>query len=432
MSSRRVILSLVCCFLAAPLLRAGQLDVEGYQAPGVLVGAQGAFLGGFDVLPNGHYAIFDGTSVIEVDQSTGQTLGTLFTPSSSVFGSFIRVAPDHQSFFFGESTNGVIYQVPIAGGAGVPVTTLAFNFDMEFDPSGRAFVSAATGTFGENFVYLLDLGTGQADVIVHILSFSGPIIFDPQGNLYVGEPDDQFPPRPNHARVLFYTKGQVDSAIGPGELTEGDGMSYAQMDAINDMDFDGEGDLFMTDAFFGKVLEHRPNGQQTEFLDGQDQSIYTYIRFVPGTKGLFEPFQPSEAGSMVAIEYPFSGAQNTAVALQPRRPEASSTPSGHVPPGPFTFSIDHAPANGAGLLLIADQTINPEIPIRVNGIPLFIGVDLATFRLLLTVPFDGNGSLTVHTQNPGLGGVTLAAQAIAGHNLGDLLGTSNAISITLD
>jgi hypothetical protein len=431
---RHVTLSLACSLLLAPVLGAGQLEVEGYQAPDLPVAGQGAFLGGFDVMANGHYVLFDGTDVIEVDPVTGQTLGTLFTPPSGVFGSFVRVAPDGQSLYFGESTNGVIYKIPAAGGSGTPVTTLAFNYDMEFDPSGRAFVSAASGAFDENFVHLLDLASGQTDVIVHIPSFSGPIIFDPQGNLYVGQPDDQFPPRPDRARVLLYTKAQVDSAIGPTELGEGDGQNYVdQLQAINDMDFDGEGDLFLSDAFNGFLIEvKKTSGQHTTFLDGQSASIYTYVRYRPGTQGLFEPFQPPAAGSMLAIEFPFSGGQNDVVALQPRRPDATTSPSGHIPPGPFTFAIEHAPANGAGVLLVADQTAGSELPIVVNGIPLFIGIDLATFRLLLTVPFDGNGTLTVNTQNPGLGGVTLAVQAVAGHNLGQLLGTSNALSMTLD
>lgn len=420
-------------FLGLSVAGAGQLEQEGYTTAAVTIGAPGAFVGGFDVLPDQDFAVFDGTEVAAIDAATGSKIKTLFTPPAPVFGSFIRVAPDQQHFYFGESSSGVIYEVPVDGGAGRPVTSIAFNFDLEFDPSGRAFVSAASGAFGENYVHLVDIASGQVDEIAHVPSFSGPISFDPQGNLYLGQPDDHFPPRAGFSRVMWFTKAQVDSAIGPGSLGENDAQTWVdQLDAIYDMDFDSDGDLLITDSWNGTLTEVTAvTRDRVPLLSGGGTGVFTFARFARGTKGLFEPFQPDEADHVVAVEAPFSGA-SLATTVRPLRATIATQPASPIPPGAFTLSVSNGPRNGLGLMLLADQLIVPELPINVDGIPLYIGFDPATFRLLVPFAFDGAGGYSATSTNPGLGGVSIAAQAIVAHDLLHLLATSSALAITFD
>ena len=64
-----------------------------------------AFLGGFDLLPNGNFVINDGYTIREVDHS-GKDVQTFFTFPQPVMGSFVRC--DKGTLYFGESSTGGI------------------------------------------------------------------------------------------------------------------------------------------------------------------------------------------------------------------------------------------------------------------------------------------------------------------------------------
>src|SRR5262249_14649489 len=116
-SSRFLVLAALAAAALARASRAQTVE-PGYGFDSVQVAPGGAFVGGFEILGNGDYAVFDGTSVVEESPLDGSLIRTLFTPSQSVFGAFLTLSPDGATLYFGESTYGKIYAVDVVNGGG--------------------------------------------------------------------------------------------------------------------------------------------------------------------------------------------------------------------------------------------------------------------------------------------------------------------------
>lgn len=154
-----------------------------------------------------------------------------FPADPPVFGSFVRLAPEGGAVFFGESSAGNIHRVPLDGAQPVVHDNIPFNYDLDFDPAGRGFVS--TGAGGAQRIVLLDADPSGPlkDVIVGIPGFSGPLVFDPAGNLYYGTADFDAPAQSLHRftpdeLAAALADGPIDFASGETVASEIDGLAY--------------------------------------------------------------------------------------------------------------------------------------------------------------------------------------------------------------
>lgn len=137
----------------------------------------GAFVSGFDVLPNGHYLINDGRAIREVSP-TGSA--SLYTFASPVWGTFVRYNPADGKVYFGESSRGNIFAFDYADPGSVSlVANIANNFDMDFR-QGKPYVVGSADWLNSSIYLLQD--TGPA-LIATCDGPSGPLAFDGSGNL---------------------------------------------------------------------------------------------------------------------------------------------------------------------------------------------------------------------------------------------------------
>ncbi len=301
----------------AMLLPAGNvvdavLAPEGYkssrtEAPG------SAWTGGFDYLPDGRLLVSDNEDVFILDgEGTRTVVGHFETPG--LFGSFVKVAPDGHTVYVGESSVGTISGFDLnAGGIGAigpdtesVVAVVELNYDMEFDPWGRAFVSAATpGTWQPNRLLLLELDSGETDLIAILDGYSGPLAFDEEGNLFYCT-STAYPPEAVES-VIFFSTDKIDGAIGESHLTQSDAQSYLSgVFGFSDMVFDDDDDLFGITSS-GEIVQLSLEGE--EVISGRFASVSpdalgaTVVRFLPGQRA-FEPYY-QEGGTLTFLESDF-------------------------------------------------------------------------------------------------------------------------------
>lgn len=206
MNRRNTLILAALLWAVVSAANAGALIAPGYTCTDTMIDMPaGAFIGGFDILPNGNYVINDGYA-IRVIAPDGTEDDPLYTYTSPVYGSFVRYSDG--MVYFGESSNGTIRRVPASGGTESPVATLADNFDMDFR-GGDGYVVAG------NSIYLLT--ESGPDQIASAGNNSGPLAFDTSGNLY------HAPSRyPDSTSILMWTASEVTGAEGPGILAEQD------------------------------------------------------------------------------------------------------------------------------------------------------------------------------------------------------------------
>ena len=276
--------------LSASTATASVTPADGWSATAVPSAAPGAFVGGMDFLPGGNVALFDGTSVVEVDPASGAVVQVLFTPNSLVFGSFVKTDPGGEFLLFGESSNQELIRIPLDGSPASVVTTITFNFDCAFESSHHALVSAAPGAFGTTDILRVDLASGTTDLIARLDGASGPVALDPQGNLYYGENSTRFPAPVGQQSVLRFSAAKVASAIGPSFLTNSDAQPFITgLTNPSDIVVDEEGDLFVSEGSEGSVRQYTPGGQPRDDVafEGAFHSVGTLALFGTATPGRF-------------------------------------------------------------------------------------------------------------------------------------------------
>ncbi|MHB9037507.1 MAG: hypothetical protein ACYC64_12645 [Armatimonadota bacterium] len=239
---------------------ASVLTAPGYSVTDVAINMPAfAFLGGFDILPNGNYVVNDGHSIREVktDGTDGQVFYSYAAP---VYGSFVRV--NNNTLYFGDSSTGSskIMSSSLSGGSASVLATLTNNFDMDFF-NGDAFVTAGDS------VYMLD-SNGGLDAIATVDGYSGPLAFDAQGSLYYAPSN-----YPNPATVLKWSSAEVASAVGAGVLGIPDADVVTSVGGAYGFAFDGQGQLLITNNSSSPVLQ---------VFDGTDVSTIATFN-VPNT-----------------------------------------------------------------------------------------------------------------------------------------------------
>jgi hypothetical protein len=271
------------------------------------------WFGGFDYLPDGRVIVSDSTDVFILDGEGTKTVVARFE-QPGLFGSFVKLAPDGHTVYAGESSTGTISVLDvnvstlqaIGPGTDSVLGTVELNYDLEFDPQGRAFVSAATPvTWQPNRLLLLDKQTGETDLIATVQGNSGPIAFDLAGNLYYST-STSYPPQPVES-VLLFSPQAIDRAIGETHLTEADAETYASgILGFSDMAFDGDGDLFGVTTL-GTVVELSNSGGEvlshTFGAVSPDALGATVVRFIAGTRD-FEAYY-EDGGTLTFLESDF-------------------------------------------------------------------------------------------------------------------------------
>jgi hypothetical protein len=271
------------------------------------------WFGGFDYLPDGRLIISDSEDVFILDEQGTKAVVAHFE-EPGLFASFVKASPDGMTLYVGESSIGTISRVDLGAGESQQigpgtqnvVATVQLNYDLEFDPQGRAFVSAATpGTWQPNRLLLLNLQTGETDLIATLQGNSGPLAFDAAGNLFYST-STLYPPQPAES-VIFFSPSQIDKAIGEGHLTEADATTYASgIFGFSDMEFDGDGDLFGVTSS-GMVFElSRQEGTvvaRSFATVSPDAFGATVVRFFRGARD-FEPYHEN-GGILTFLESDF-------------------------------------------------------------------------------------------------------------------------------
>lgn len=418
----------------APVAQAGLTTADGWQSTTVAGAPGGAFVGGMDFLPNGNLAIFDGAAIVEVDASNGAVIGTLYTPPVPVFGSFVTVAPSGTFLLFGESSNQEIIKVPLDGSPATVVANVFFNYDLVFQSDTSAFLTAATGAFGTTDIFHLDIPNGLLDTIAIVDGPSGPLAFDPDGNLYFGEGTIQFPPTQGHQVVRRFTATQVDNAHGAGHLTTIDSqIAITGLTLTHDLVIDEEGDVFVSDSADGFVRQYNKFGVLKGAVGQETPFNATTLLAKRGTavQGRFDAFQPASAGTLAVLSTDFF-TFNDLNLITPKRPVLSVTPSNPIPDGPVTLTLSAGPDLGMALYLLSGATPHgTEQHLSVNNASLFFAVDLGAPFIPFLAPLDASGALSINASNGPSDTGTVSIQAIVIDNGGAPAGTSNAVTVVL-
>jgi len=418
--------------LAPPI--PAQVPDPGFSSSTYTLAPGGAFVGGLESLANGDLVVYDGTSVVEIARADGSFVRTIFTPPGAPFGAFLRLAPDQNRLYFGESSSGNVWELDLAGGNSNIVASLGFPYDLAFDPQGNPFVSYATNFNGGSHVAAIDFTTGIPDDVVDFADPSGPIAFDAAGNLFTATTHvPGWPPPPDAATLWFYDAAEIAGALGASVLTEADGTVLGHLDGASSLVLDEKEDLIVTDPNGGRAVQVTPATGRKETIALADPfSFLGYVVFAKGTRGAFEPWQPEEAGTLLVTETDFFSF-NVLATIAPRRPPVASTPASPIPVGPFDLDAEGEP-NGFGLLLLAPAGITGseiELANHAGNGPLFFGLDLSSGLLVFPLAFDANGAFHASANNPGLGGAAVGVQVAVGPSgPGALLGTSAPTLLT--
>ncbi len=425
---------------------AGSVDAEsGYQSAVVEVAPPGAFVGGMEVLPNGNYAVMyavlnasfqvEDSQVLEVSPS-GTVVRPLCRPGK-VFGAFLKQDPgDPNTLYFGESTRGNIMGIDVRTGALSFITRAVFPFDLAIGPDGTLALSWAFDFNGSLISIVRD--DGMLIDIVQSTQASGGVEFDADGNLYYTMPGSGFPPPANSTEVRRLTASQVECASITNKVWDAsEGALLGLVDGGYGLTCDDSGDLFVTDSVLQQVVEiDAETGAEQIVAAGSDfGGAFTYVRWIPGTHGAFERFQPQSGGTLHCVSTDFFSF-NQVVRTSPQRPELATSPSGSIPVGAYQLTVTGGVPNGVAVLYLTGGVVGSEFAVNNTTwpAPLFFGLDFSGGPLVTQVlALDGNGEATLNSANDGGASGTFGMQVVTGESAsGPLYGTSNAIAVTFE
>jgi len=414
----------------APALLATDTIGPGWGLDEVRGLTQPTAMASHDTLANGNRVVYDG-SIVWLEQDDGTVLATLGSTLPS-FASFVEADPTGTFALFGESTNGVIFRVPLAGGAIVPLTTLPLNYNLVYEAgNATALVSAATCGFGcGNEIYRLDVTTGATSLVANVTGPSGPLAFAANGDLHYAVQVDTFPTPPGSIDLVRWTAAQI--ANGPFPLTLAQASVFAPgLDGGAYMAFDPEfGHLFVTESVylgtssvteidrFGAVVG--PAASSIDFLGKVE------LFDAPGA-GVMSAWQPSGA----RLQYrttDFNQGTSQIVRVSPRRAVLVAQQNGD---GTMTCTITGAQPNSSCFVISSRlATYDPNASAHDLMTYLFwTGMPLANIRragIQFTTDATGSGSFTFQNPPPIQG--TRVIQALVRDANGTFRGSSTTVT----
>jgi hypothetical protein len=366
---------------------------------------------------DGSYIAFDGQH-LERRSADGTLLQTYATLPFPVFASFVELSDDEAFAYIGESSNGTISEIDLATGLQRVLTSLTFNFDFAFDVvPGLAYVSAATGGFGTNSIWRLDLVSGQTTEVITVSGFSGPVEVDALGNVFVSVLDSGFPPAPGSSRIVRFDAAQVTSGV---LLTEAQGTPHSVgFDNIASTELDRRTSRLC-------VMETNTGASGNEsvawLLDVQGQRVGP-VATAPGFAGGLEfvdsgfgtefgAYQPAYTSLRFAYADCFGTGTWHRWNTTGARPEAAFDGPGLGQVGPATISLVGGIPNGFASLWAARTQAFQSIPVieQLGGLhPIALQARASDFlRRSTLIALDAQGGASVgFTQGPPLEGALL-------------------------
>jgi hypothetical protein len=404
----------LCCLIApSPAVRAqvgAFLEVPpGFEAPNLfnfdpsLPPADQ--LGGLAYSAAGEPVVYHGGRIV-LHAASGSRVLAVFAPP--VFGSFLALAPDGRSYFFGESSSGGIYIVPGDGSGPTDFDHIALNFDLALAPAtapatvrGLAFVSAPGPK--RNAIHLLDGDPAQPNdvVIAGIPGFSGPLAFDPDGNLYYATSAADFSAEggENGQRFVRFTPEQLAAGIGAEavDFSAGEVLGRETDGYFNLRWLDGR--LYGSNLGFGlttaavEVFDPTDDFARSVFAvphAGEGLASPTFLAARPG-EATFEAGSGRRGGSLLVAYSDFFSASSI----------AEVTPELHFVRGRINGDEKVDVSDAVYLLVFLFLGGGaPEVP-QAADVNADSGVDIADAVYLLSFLFRGGPSIPAPFPDPG-------------------------------
>ncbi len=317
------------------------------------------------------------------------------------------------------------------------------TFDMAVARSGELLVSANPNwqTGGQNGIWLVDFQGGAHREIITLSGPSGPLLADAAGNLYYGEVPFTYPPPAGSVRVLHFEAARVATAIQGGPpLTTADATTVLPgLDGAYDLAFDDRAALYISDPINGGVLRTRPGSfvlEATPLVPRPTPPSFEVplqLQFADLGPATFDPFQPDTGAALYATFTDFAAIAEVRL-IRPVRPVAVSSPTQVAGPGPIVFQLSGLPANGPAALYFSPLPPVPERSLfRVNGAPVWSGLNLAIAPVTAAFIAGPSGAATLNLHHPGGFGGTLSIQTLGVDAIhpSALIGTSAIYLLTL-
>lgn len=416
--------------LAAPLAQADTVGAGwGLDSVRGLTG-QTAFAS-HDTLSNGDRVVFDG-SLVWIEHDDGTVVATLGATPAPTFASFVEADPTGTYAVLGESSNGVVYRVALSGAGGlVPLVTLVYNYDLEFEAGGATALVSAAHLGAGNQIYRLDLVSGVATLVATVAGPSGPIAISPAGDLAYGTQWPTYPTPPGTVNVIRWTAAQISN--GPFPLTEAQAQTYtAGLDGCSSLEFDPQfGHLYAGEAVdngTSRVVEIDRTGVIVGRVSGSlDFQSKVEVIDVPGS-GALCAFQPAGA----QLQYrttDFVQGTSQLVRVSPRRPQLTAVQNGD---GTMTLSLAGATPSTTCFVIASQAAFyNPvESAHDLVNYLLWTGMPYPShIRRVgnqITADANGDGSFTFSNPAPIQG--TRVIQVLVRDANGTLRGSSTTVT----
>jgi hypothetical protein len=228
-------------------------------APFHAIDLGGDWLASFDVFPDGRIVGLVGRSINLYSPAGAyvKTLGTVPDYSAGkAWASFTRLNPDGSEVWVGytmpDYSNDRIYSVSTSAdnAAAAWRATLAGNWDLEWTKVAGVYKPFATGLnnlgYGQNSVWMLDTAGTSHKLVARIGSYGSGLAFDPAGNLYALQYENQTLCRFSAASV----KSVIDNVASPMSCANADFWTRTRGGG-SDVTTDSAGHVFFNANTFG-------------------------------------------------------------------------------------------------------------------------------------------------------------------------------------
>jgi hypothetical protein len=422
-----------CQFLAglalafAPALSFADTCGPGYAHDSVTPLSALTAFAAYDTLSNGNRVVYDGSQVW-IENDAGTVIQVLGNPSTPSFASFIEADPTETFAVLGENNNGQLFKVSLTTGNPTPLCTLAFNFDIAYESSNSALVSAAAIAFGSNEIYRVNLTTGATSLVAAVSGPSGPIALSPAGDLYYATQTLVFPAPPASTNIIRWTSNQITN--GPFPLTEARASMFTP-------GFDGAGYLTF-DTVFGNLFVSVGLYSAPSSIVEIDKTgaIVASIAVSPHTTGKVEVIEAPGAGACAAFQpdgrrlfyraTDFFNGGSRIEKISPRRPVLTSVQNLD---NTMTCTLVGGWPNATAYVISGNvsQYTTPETAYDLTKHLFWTGMPLNQIRragITFATDASGNGSFTF-SNPPGSQGL-FVIQALVSDPTGVYRGTSTA------
>lgn len=352
---------------------------------------------------DGSYLAFDGTDV-DHRGASGVLLRRYAAFPFFSFPSFVILNEAETAAYFGESSNGAIYEVDLLSGSVTEIANLTFNFDMAIDEAaGVGYVSAATGMFGFNSVHRIDLATYQTTEVVSVTGFSGPLTTDAAGDVLLAWLPDTFPFPPGATNILRF---DAADALGTALLSDANAtLEVASLNGLSSLTYAEGGDqLIYTEtnsgaSTFDTILWKKLAGSAPEqvaelagFTGGAEVTE-------TGTGTWFGPYQPNHVSVSYVESDCFVAGTIKRVSIRGLRPDASFDGPSLGTSGQAAFEVSGLPLDGfVSLWLARSGALNPmDTIVDLGGTyPIALRASESDFgRRFPMIPLVGTGTMSL-------------------------------------